>query len=526
MAAPNTTPIPDLPPELWLEILYYLPRVAIYKMMCINRLLFNLAMQYKYEEICFITDDKGTLRTFEQLHHYENASRLVRRLYLRPAFLPGMDDTFEDSSVEDGLGMSQVTSFTWLSDALAFRLKTSPLPHHSTDTTAQKALVAAASGLPRCTNLREITLIIYDHVITPEFREFLRQLWKRMGPGIQKLTIATTINKAPDLLKMVREHSRALPNLDSLDITIAHSRFPQEKGTAEAATSAIVNLVNKFKKSITHLTLSASIAFDFSAVLRALNVIPMLQKLELWYSTPGSPELTRFLHAHNDTLEHLVLQPRPRFHCYFSSGSDEILGKWILSALPTIILPKVKILDVGLQQKSRNVYNGITTPIGPPLPPLLPIFPKLNTLTLTSSFLNLNELSSVLEVAQCQLESLSCHVWTFTPEMLACLVSKAPRLNRLNLMYDSVEARDGSAWESTNAAPDIYTRIQAVRYPQWPLKYLRIGRRISGGCGQCHPDAYLADLLQHAISMDLVVDREMECGCDGRYWSNFYQGRT
>ena len=58
---------PDLPIELWLEILSYLPRAFILRMMGINRVFFNLALLEKYQEVRFINDDQRTLAIFEQL---------------------------------------------------------------------------------------------------------------------------------------------------------------------------------------------------------------------------------------------------------------------------------------------------------------------------------------------------------------------------------------------------------------------------------------------------------------------------
>lgn len=60
-------PTPDLPTELWFEILSYLPRSYVFKMMGINRVLFRMAMELKYEEVCLIADDKEALRAFKQL---------------------------------------------------------------------------------------------------------------------------------------------------------------------------------------------------------------------------------------------------------------------------------------------------------------------------------------------------------------------------------------------------------------------------------------------------------------------------
>ena len=60
-------PTPDLPLELWLEILSYLPRSALHRMIGINRTLFELALDEKYEEIRFLADNTEMAKIFRQL---------------------------------------------------------------------------------------------------------------------------------------------------------------------------------------------------------------------------------------------------------------------------------------------------------------------------------------------------------------------------------------------------------------------------------------------------------------------------
>ena len=60
-------PTSDLPVELWLEILTYLPRSTLHKLIGVNRTLFELALNDLYEEVRLISDDKDMDKTFKQL---------------------------------------------------------------------------------------------------------------------------------------------------------------------------------------------------------------------------------------------------------------------------------------------------------------------------------------------------------------------------------------------------------------------------------------------------------------------------
>lgn len=59
--------VPDLPPELWMDILSYLPRGFVRKMIGINRFLFELGMRELYEEVRLLDYDNFGLKTFEQI---------------------------------------------------------------------------------------------------------------------------------------------------------------------------------------------------------------------------------------------------------------------------------------------------------------------------------------------------------------------------------------------------------------------------------------------------------------------------
>ena len=60
-------PTPDLPLELWLQILTYLPRNALHSMIGVNRKLLGLALDERYEEVRFIADNAEMAKIFQQL---------------------------------------------------------------------------------------------------------------------------------------------------------------------------------------------------------------------------------------------------------------------------------------------------------------------------------------------------------------------------------------------------------------------------------------------------------------------------
>jgi F-box-like len=60
-------PTPDLPAEIWLEILSYLPLYSFVKLIGVNRTFFEQALDRNYEEVQLLKRDPRTLRLLEQM---------------------------------------------------------------------------------------------------------------------------------------------------------------------------------------------------------------------------------------------------------------------------------------------------------------------------------------------------------------------------------------------------------------------------------------------------------------------------
>jgi len=59
----------DLPLELWLHIISFLPNGYTQRMIGINRMLFELGLDEKYREVRFISDSPYVVNTFKQLRY-------------------------------------------------------------------------------------------------------------------------------------------------------------------------------------------------------------------------------------------------------------------------------------------------------------------------------------------------------------------------------------------------------------------------------------------------------------------------
>ncbi|EAU83530.2 hypothetical protein CC1G_04786 [Coprinopsis cinerea okayama7 len=499
-------PTPDLPPEIWLEILEYFPPTFVPKMMGVNRFLFELGMNYKYEEVRLISDDKPSLRAFQQLGH-QNIAKRVRHLYLRPAFLPGID---EDPSLPEATGC-----FDWLSSLKPSSLKSSKPPA----TITERILQVASRSLTNCTNLRELSIVIYDHVVTPSFAAFLDQIWDTVGESLQKLSIQTTAAKIPSLLSSISKQKGKIPNFNSFELVIMNSRFPLSSQQPMEATRTIEQFIMVFKENIHHISFSTLTTFDLAPLFQYLTnkLLPKLTKFELWFvmchaTLSNRANLSSFLQANSETLEHLVLQPRPKFDVFFPDHGIDILDRWLWEVSSAITLPNLHTLDVGTTATWKDDPQGWARG-RVSLPMLVPdIAPTLRHLILRNYPFSIAEVKSVLEATNGVLLSLEIWVEIFSPKMLDSLANEwTPCLRDLTLAYCNIGTCATIPDATYSEMLAVRTQISSRRYPKWGLKRLRLGNR--GSCGEIHVDRALSQAVKDTVTTNVEVYDEDKCFC-------------
>ncbi|TFK25877.1 hypothetical protein FA15DRAFT_668044 [Coprinopsis marcescibilis] len=519
---------PDLPTELWLEILSYLPPHYILSLVGVNRILFELALDYKYREVQLIEDDKETRRWFKAL--CGGAGNRVKRLYVRPSFLPGMcSGEWEGELLEEG---DVPTSFAWVKTLLPAR-PSAQAPNINTSglfdfpDSVTKLLKAASLSLHRCPNIQEITIVLYDHHITHLFASFLNSIWENLGDRLKKLCVQTTLAKIPtilggiSLLTATGTTGGGLRNLEVFDLLITNSRFPVTQSTTKAATTAIVDFVSTFKDTLTHISLSSIVEYDLTPLFQSLSTLddpPKLTKFELWLilcpvtlSRPSA--LSKFLQSTSSTLTHLVLHPIPKFGIEVFFPHREQMKGFIGSAdFSNLSLPFVRRLEIGMKVDWGMNYPGGYR-LGPTFPSLVRprdgakignggIFTNLRALKFkTSTSLTFREMEVLLQGSAGCLAELDVWVTTFNSELHQLLAREAPTLEKLYLVYTT--------------SPLCGLTIDAADsrlYPQWKLKWVRIGNR--GDCGEIHPHRFISRVVARSASTSTVeIDGEYLCFC-------------
>ncbi|EAU83519.2 hypothetical protein CC1G_04775 [Coprinopsis cinerea okayama7 len=505
---------PDLPPEIWQEILSHGSPSAVMKMMGVSRFLFERALDYKYEGMRLISDGEREIWRFEQLNK-PSIARRVQRLYIRPTFLPAKPT---DPPPETSTPVRQ-----YLADARRACLKVASGLWNPTRTgtdldkpvdATSRLLAAAANSLPNCSNLTEISLVVHDLELTDKFISFLHTLWSAMGKQVRRFSLATTCSKFPALLATTF-HDEQHHGIESLEFVIANSRFSGSSESQEAgesrrpsveekkASTAMSQFISLSHRTLTHLSISTVQEFDLSQLFStlALTPFPRLSKFELHCHLnttmpSNSQTLVDLLDANKQSLEHLCLYPRTGFGAYYPVASS--LDSWLNKEFTQLTLPKLHTLEVGL----RPMFDWTTqSPIT--LPKLVPaITPQLQALVIKSEGgFGAPEVRNVLEMTEGKLERLEIYVHKFTLAILDSLANElTPKLQSLTVAYDKAA---GCRYELEERA--------TLRYPKWPLKQLRVGYKKS--CGMIHPDPEMAEAIAQAVPGPVEVDVEYICPC-------------
>ncbi|KAH6904871.1 hypothetical protein BKA70DRAFT_1294034 [Coprinopsis sp. MPI-PUGE-AT-0042] len=176
-------PVPDLPVELWMQIVLHLTPNDATKLMGVNRTLFQLALDFKYKELCLLGTSPDQVRSLERLGD-KAISHRVRDFF--PQLYAYGRSTGRSSYVIPFSG-TPVTQF----------------------------LKKLAKQLAHCSNVRKVTITSSNHPILPAFEGFLSSLWKTLGR--QLLTLSVRVRHEDYKLLLTPARGK-LANLQILDI--------------------------------------------------------------------------------------------------------------------------------------------------------------------------------------------------------------------------------------------------------------------------------------------------------------------
>ncbi|KAF5360743.1 hypothetical protein D9756_005097 [Leucocoprinus leucothites] len=415
--------VPDLPAELWEEILSYLPRGSVWRMIGINRLLFELGMKELYGRVCLTNCVGAGLKTFQQIGYANIASR-VRSLCIKPTFLPIMNR--KGRAVHDPR------------ESRSLRKKRK--------SEIQSFLKTALTSLSGCAQLRELNVVVHDQYLSRSLVVFLRKLLKRVGVNLEALTIDMT------LLSFLSVHHvfdpKHLPKLSTLTIKITESRFETSRDQARRARKALLNIIHPLNGTLQTLAFEV-IDFNLSEIFQKLEQLPKLHSLELRAEVGFSTSYPPF-----------TLSPSSNTTLTISNG-------WLYNLLCVQHLPKLRelVLEVDYTSILESLASHVHT-----------FVPRLKNLTLTGQrstldHLQLSSLLNGLAGGDKGLEYLKISIAGFSPEHMVLFATSLPNLKTLDLSYKDLWMSNQSLLRRTDLDEDeaIYEDFRTRSYPQWKV---------------------------------------------------------
>ncbi|KAJ3562050.1 hypothetical protein NP233_g9816 [Leucocoprinus birnbaumii] len=419
--------VPDLPPEIWAEILSYLPRGSVRKMIGINRMLFELGMDELYKEICLTDYEDAGLKTFQQIQYPNLASR-VGGLVIRPTFLPGMN--CKGKAIYDS-NESRSQRRRRKKDIRTF-------------------LDTALDTLPHCTHMKKLSFVVHDQYMSKSLAKFMRQLLKRIGANLESLTIDLTLSSFLSIHQVF--NPKFLPRISALVIKIIDSRYETSRSQARRARKALLSVIQPLNATLQIL------AFE----VVNFNLSKIFQKLKKTTKSPLPRASSRSRVQHTHTHNPLRYIPKTQRRQPRTTGHPPTNSRY------------TKLLE--LRGYNRQVIQppSLTTHVRT-------FVPHLKNLTLTGkrSTLDPVQLSLLLHglgAGDSGLEFLKISVARFSPEHLELFSTSLPSLRRLDLSYSvlwmnnrSLMTQTGLDWDAT-----IYEDFRTRTYPQWKLEEARI----------------------------------------------------
>ena len=320
-------------------------------------------------------------------------------------------------------------------------------------------LEAAKKAVRSCPNLRDITIVLHDHALTPLFVSFLDYLWASdsLGAQLRKLTIDTTVVKLPQLLDPIITRSWALLGLVEFDLNLSISRIDETPTEWKLAQDAILSFLIGFRCQLTSFSFSSLILCNLADLFETFPRLPNLKKIEFRgifnaQTFPRTNGFTEFISQHASHLNHLVIKPQARRLSL--NSSDNTYSFWVNEdniehrsegrhSFSHIVLPRLKVLNVGLRDRQMlwpewqtATYESRNQSL---LPKLSRVTPRLKTLIITDISLSYVRISALVNSLQreggCGLEELTFICDSIFPQLFDLLSTNLPHLKALTVRF-------------------------------------------------------------------------------------------
>ncbi|PPQ63662.1 hypothetical protein CVT24_004436 [Panaeolus cyanescens] len=403
-------PLPELPLELWTEIISYLPRGTFQKLIGLNRHLLELVLDDKYETFHYTSNENHVVPRIHEFEGFRIAQR-IRHLMISPAAIL---KTVSGSSVAEQLDLS-----------------------------------AQWNALASCVNIERVTIDLFDLEIPSAFLNLLTSLWQMTGCRLTMIALKVPVTRLKPILDTLTKEACSIPKLNHLDLTFSATHKPPLSSKIDEAIQSLNLFLTAFSRTLTELTICSRLKLDLDGLFGKLVTLPNLKVLNLWshlddrHTFPSVEGFTNYIVKHSHHLESLRIDPNPRvaeslvyqdgmlaqgFHTPFYS-----LEKQAQFAL--VKFPKLRALQTVLRHPNLSPLGPVTC-MGP-YSCLLPGFSStlnLTTLKILSYPLVYEAVATLLSQLgeggdkPSGLKNLRLNVVALSPELFELFVQHLPHL--------------------------------------------------------------------------------------------------
>ncbi|KAK7463521.1 hypothetical protein VKT23_006869 [Stygiomarasmius scandens] len=432
---------PQLPLELWLYIVQFIPEAVLRRQLLgVNRFFYEISMDLRYRQVELQTLKPATSKVISRLSD-PHVGKRVRSLTVSPDF------RFYGQTRPVSL-LNRITSALYYT----FRLQ----PVFRPEEEATKALINILPGLTNVT-----TFTIDSHSwgphSGPDLPDFLQTAWSSFGSNLKKLSLRGHASSFHTII----QSKPSFPLLEELFLELIDNPLnPDRVCETKLMVTDVAPFINTLASQLITLTIWSWGTSDLSDFFLKLEEFPLLASFNLQTAFPKTftidpSGLARFLQKHCPTLERFVLRLNTAPSA-LQTLSEQTLGHWMKDCFAPVTFNRLRELHMYPTFQSEGMGALVLC--------IQRSQSTLTNLVVRDRYLDLGEVEMIVTSLSAGLQFLRLNVKSLTPELLD-VVSGLSGLKSLSLFIGNV---------SSDFIGDMETRL----YEHWKLE--NIGVWLSG----------------------------------------------
>jgi hypothetical protein len=484
----------DLPYEIWLQIVEFLPSDFVRTLLTVNSSLFEIATDERYREVRVTTLDEQTLWLLFRLRCVlltsttsitHNCVWMQRSLDCIACSFSSSESVYPEQHPKF-LVRASPKSWTWrFRKAVERVLRINPVRLWHTEevvgdpATSKKIYLSfdvvvggMVGAFPALSHVSEFAVEGFCQRPIYDMRLFYDAAWAGFGSNLRKLSLMKAMESFAEIL-----HSPSLhfPQLQDVSITFIYTTIGMDI-VRDVIRDVVAPFVNRHESTIRALSFSSKFPMGFSVLFSSFGLFPILQQNTLEFSfndTVWSTDsvFTRFLRNHAKTLRRVKFSVKylwyPRsigFPSFRAWVIENAVDETIFRGLESLTIPTIEETDFD------SMVLIIQNSIG-----------NLSKLALTDRYLCSREVRTQVEMLSHHplhggLKSLRLNVFRLTPSFVCLVIEAFPRLRELCFLLSPAILTDRPATSTSDQHTYIVSYILTLPF----LQFSPIMSRITG----------------------------------------------